>query len=57
MVVSQHLKPKLHPEATHKVVQCVMVLLRRCRVLHDMGEEDAVREARFLFRELVNLPL
>jgi hypothetical protein len=29
-----------------------MVLLRRCRVLHDMGEEDAVREARFLFRDV-----
>ena len=57
-LIYQHLKPRLHPEATHKVVQCVIVLLRRCRVLHDMGDDDAIREARFLFKELVfALPL
>ena len=49
----QHLKPKLHPEAIHKIVQCLMVLLRRSRVLHDMSERQGWREARFLFKEWV----
>ena len=49
----QHLKPRLHPDATHKVVQCVMVLVRRCRVLIELEEEEAVKEARALFKEWV----